>query len=532
MNADGSGIRQLCFDQDHNWCPTVLNNGRVLYTRWEYSDSPHYFTRLLFQMNPDGTGQMEYYASNSYVAQLDLLRPADSQPSDEGRSPSISGHHGVPRMGELVLFDPARGRREADGVVQRIPGYGQKVDPIIRDGLVDGSWPKFLHPYPAERQVLPGLLPADRVVAVGHLPGRRVRQPAADQGRARLRAAGAGARSGQTQRPPVIPDRVDLAQNEATVYLTDIYRGEGLRDVPRGTVKKLRVYSLALRLSGHGRPHQHRHRRAVGRADHPRARCRSMPDGSAIFKVPGQHADRRPAAGRAGPGAAGHAQLVHGHAGRSAVVRGLPRIAELRPAAAVPASPARRRPSAITPWYGPARGFSFKREVQPVLDRYCVGCHDGQRQHDGKPLADFTAKSEARLAQLHAVVHRPAPVRAPSGSGERLSPAAAAGVPRRTSELVQLLEKGHYNVKLDAEAWDRLVTWIDLNVPDHGTWNEHRRGHSPMEARRLEMRTRFANRPEDPEAIPELPVEAGRLRRPAAVAGAGRRGARLRRLAV
>jgi len=56
MDADGGNTRQLCFDQDHNWCPTVLNNGRVLYSRWEYSDAPHYFTRLLFHMNPDGTG--------------------------------------------------------------------------------------------------------------------------------------------------------------------------------------------------------------------------------------------------------------------------------------------------------------------------------------------------------------------------------------------------------------------------------------------------------------------------------------------
>jgi len=66
MKADGTGVRQLCFDQDHDWCPTVLNNGRVLYTRWEYSDTPHYFARLLFHMNPDGTSQMQYYGSNSY----------------------------------------------------------------------------------------------------------------------------------------------------------------------------------------------------------------------------------------------------------------------------------------------------------------------------------------------------------------------------------------------------------------------------------------------------------------------------------
>ena len=38
MDADGSNIRQLCFEQDHDWCPTVLNDGRVLYLRWEYTD--------------------------------------------------------------------------------------------------------------------------------------------------------------------------------------------------------------------------------------------------------------------------------------------------------------------------------------------------------------------------------------------------------------------------------------------------------------------------------------------------------------
>jgi fumarate hydratase class II len=31
---------------------------------------------------------------------------------------------------ELLLLDPARGRHEADGVIQRIPGYQQKVEPL------------------------------------------------------------------------------------------------------------------------------------------------------------------------------------------------------------------------------------------------------------------------------------------------------------------------------------------------------------------------------------------------------------------
>ena len=143
MNADGSGIRQLCFDQDHNWCPTVLNNGRILYTRWEYSDTPHYFTRILMHMNPDGTGQTEFYGSNSYWPNsLFYARPLPGSASKVVAV--VSGHHGVPRMGELVVLDSAAGRREADGVVQRIPGHNKPVPAAIIDQLVANSWPTTL----------------------------------------------------------------------------------------------------------------------------------------------------------------------------------------------------------------------------------------------------------------------------------------------------------------------------------------------------------------------------------------------------
>ena len=147
MDADGQHVRQLTFDQDHDWYPTVLNNGHVLYTRWEYSDSPHYFTRLLFTMNPDGTNQAAYYKSNSYWPNSTFYaRPVPGHPTKVVAV--ISGHHGVQRMGELIVFDPAQGRYEATGAVQRIPGCGQPVEPIIRDQLVNDSWPRFLHPYP------------------------------------------------------------------------------------------------------------------------------------------------------------------------------------------------------------------------------------------------------------------------------------------------------------------------------------------------------------------------------------------------
>jgi len=52
MDPDGRNVRQLCFEQDHNFCPTVMNDGRVLYLRWEYTDIPHVWARFLFTMNP------------------------------------------------------------------------------------------------------------------------------------------------------------------------------------------------------------------------------------------------------------------------------------------------------------------------------------------------------------------------------------------------------------------------------------------------------------------------------------------------
>ena len=108
----------------------MLNNGRMLYLRWEYTDLPHAFSRILFSMNPDGTGQMEYYGSNSYwPASMFYARPIPEHPTKVVAV--VGGHHELPRMGDLVLFDPARGRFEADGAVQRIPGYGRKVEPVI-----------------------------------------------------------------------------------------------------------------------------------------------------------------------------------------------------------------------------------------------------------------------------------------------------------------------------------------------------------------------------------------------------------------
>ncbi|NQT87190.1 hypothetical protein HQ560_10530, partial [bacterium] len=127
MDRDGRNARRLTFEQDNDWHPTVMANGRVMFLRWEYTDSSHYFSRVLMHMNPDGTNQSELYGSNSYWPNgIFYARPV---PGGGSRFVGIvSGHHGVARYGQCVLFDPAKGRHEADGAVQAIPGYGKTVE--------------------------------------------------------------------------------------------------------------------------------------------------------------------------------------------------------------------------------------------------------------------------------------------------------------------------------------------------------------------------------------------------------------------
>ena len=131
MNADGSGVRQLCFDQDHDLHPCVLPNGQVLYHRWDYTGINHIFLRELMAMNPDGTGQRAVYGSNSWFPNS-LYFPRPLPGSSDKLICILSGYHGVHKMGQLVLVDTSRGWYEASGLVRRISGRGDPIEPEDR----------------------------------------------------------------------------------------------------------------------------------------------------------------------------------------------------------------------------------------------------------------------------------------------------------------------------------------------------------------------------------------------------------------
>ena len=508
-------IRQLTFEQDHDWCPTVLNNGRILYLRWEYSDIPHFVSRILFHMNPDGTGQMEYYGSNSYWPNaMFYARPIPNHPTLF--CAVVGGHHDVPRMGELVLFDPARGRTEADGVIQRIPGRGKKVEPIIRDGLVSPSWPKFLHPYPlSDKYFIVSAKPTpesrwgvylvdvfDNMTLLKELDGYALLEPIP------LR---------KLPKPPVVPDRVDTSREDATVYMSDVYTGPGLAGVPRGTVRQLRLFTYHFAYHGVGGQINR-----VG-LDGPWDIKRIMgtvpveADGSAYFRVPANTPISVQPLDDKGQAMQLMRSWMTAMPGERLSCAGC-REKQNTPPPAKAALASRREPSEISPWYGPERGFSFRREVQPVLDRHCTGCHNGAKLAlpDFRDLPDVhTAANDAgyndgthfppSYLALRRYVHGPSM----ESDMHLLTPMDFhAG----TMELVQQLRVGHHGVALEPEAWDRLITWIDLNTPAHGTWHEivGMDKIANQRDRRRAMAEKYApNRAIDPEAILDLTPLAG-----------------------
>ena len=513
MNRDGTGVRRLCFDQDHNFYPTMMSDGRVLYTRWEYTDIAHAFSARLFTMNPDGTQQRAFYASSGYWP--NRIFYAKPVPGDDSRFVGvISGHHGTARAGELVLFDLGKGRRQAQGVVQRIPGRGQSVEPAMVDGLVDGSWPKFLHPYPlSDKHFLVSCQPTkdsrwgiylvdvfDNMVLLHEEDGYVLFEPVPVR---------------KTPRPRVIPDRVNLASREGTVYLSDIYVGDGLKGIPRGTVKKLRLFTYHFNYYGTsgiedyiGMDGPWDIRRVLGTV--PVAE-----DGSAYFTVPANTPISVQPLDSEGKALQLMRSWFTAMPGESVSCVGCHEDANSTPSVRRPGALA-RAPSQVTPWRGPTRGFGWDREVQGALDKHCVGCHNGQ-QHAGGKIPPDLRRAEPRVLPLSDAPFPPSFyalrrfVRSPGLEGNpQLLP--AADYHADTNPLVQMLRKGHHNVQLDEEAWDRLVTWIDLNTPAYGTWLEipTARGNAAAlqcRVRRIESARRYAGMSEDPEAIPPMTIE-------------------------
>jgi formylglycine-generating enzyme required for sulfatase activity len=515
-------LRQLTFDQDHDNDPVVLNDGRVLYQRWEYSEIPHYFSRRRFTMNPDGTGQLALYGSGSWFpTAFRFAQPVPDHPTL--LAGIISGHHDHGDCGRLALLDPGlatgypfryrptskewgiEGKHvaltpdilpaERCGFVQLIPGRGKPVPGTVCDNIVKGVYLKerpelMTHPHPlSSKYFLVAMKPTERslwgiylvdvfdnMTLVAEVAGSALFEPILLQPR---------------KRPQVIPDRVDLSKKTATVHVGDIYAGPGLKGVPRGTVKSLRVFAYHFGYLGKasfeiiGTQAGWDVKRVLGTV-------KVESDGSADFIVPANtpiSVQPLDSEGRA-------VQLMRswlvGMPGERVSCAGChENRAETLPAKRTLAS--QRTPASLTPWHGPARPFDFANEVYPVLQRHCIGCHDDKATVGPRSKPSF-AQPGVAYDTLHPYIHRPGP----EADMAMLNPMEYHA---STSPLIQMLEKGHHGVRLDnlpRESRERLYCWIDLNVPRRGSF-ELPADKQHVAQRRCELNKALAGIEVDPE---------------------------------
>src|SRR3984885_9991807 len=65
MNADGTQMHQITFNTNHDFAPSVLSNGQIVFSRWELTNGANQVS--LYQSNPDGSGLQLLYGANSHA---------------------------------------------------------------------------------------------------------------------------------------------------------------------------------------------------------------------------------------------------------------------------------------------------------------------------------------------------------------------------------------------------------------------------------------------------------------------------------
>ena len=535
--CDGQGrfMRRVGVDQVSVNYPKLLSDGRVVYTRWDYNDRGHIYVQPLFQMNPDGTGQTEFYGNNSYFPTAILH--ARGVPGSEKVVGIIGGHHAY-QHGKLALIDRSKGTQGATGVTclaPTRPSEDVKIDRFGQDGEL------FQYPYPLD----------DSTLLCAYLPeGTQDRTYATPfgvywfdyDGNRELLAFDPAISCGQPipfverETPFVRASQVDLTKTTGEYYVQDVYFGPGLEGVPRGAIKKLRVVALEFRPHGIGWNWNFGEAGdsivttpiSVGGGTWDVKRVLGETpveeDGSAYFEVPAmtpvyfQLLDRN---GDVVQTMRSWSTLQPGerfacngcHERKDSSIQN----AELPASLALQRGVVKLAP-VLTPGEGYMRdaGFSYMRDVQPILDRYCVACHSGRALSPDHPArirlrADkyFITDPKDEYAKILAsqkrnfvasyinltkrgqnkneymnwwgVQDRPDMAK-PYSYGAATSPLIAflrgrerwekdADLPGRPEVRPELFD-AHEGLSIPDDAIKTLALWIDLLVPYCGTYEE------------------------------------------------------------
>jgi len=501
-DRDGRNIYLISAGNEPDYLPSVMNDGRIVYTRWEYTDKPLWRDQSLWTINPDGTGVSTLWGNQSVWP--DLLKDARSIPGSRRVMFTGSAHHNW-FSGSVGIIDPRDGFNFPAGLTKVTadvawPESGNgPVDPIESLNYHrSGHYPAYYSPYPlSERDFL---VSANR-------GGKFVLYLMDTDGNRELIYEGVNnifhaIPVRPRPRPPVIPDRVEwptrderLAPKGGVVYSGDVY--EGAPEILRGKARFLRVLTIEHKTYTYWYKRPYLSTGPVVSAVQSEGVKRVLgtvpveADGSVSFNAPSgiplhfQLLDERHRALQT------MRSFVNVMPGERRGCLGCHELHSVAPEPYRDTAALKRQPSTITPPPWGSDTVSWARYVRPVLDKYCAKCHTGDGK--GRAKVDMTPRP-GRLGfdeTYWLFTGRPTwgrpykmPQKPPPGFGiadmlmvegyHQRDPRGYVTPPPMTklsytSRLIQLVSSGkHHDVKLAHDDLLRLILWVDTMCPYRG----------------------------------------------------------------
>ncbi len=399
------GVRILSFHETNQWHPSVLDDGRIVYVRWDYVDRSAANYHGLWVSNPDGTNP--HILFGNYTERINACYQPRSIPGSR-RVAFVAGAHHAAVGGSLVLVDPARTQLDPRTGLDRFEAV-ESLTPEVCFPEAPG-WPKsyFHSPWPLSEDFYLVSFSFDPLPGMG--PGVREDTQTGlyyfDRfGNLELlfREKGISAMYPvplvPRPRPPAVPSTLDPTERdeeEGELYVADVRRS--LMPLPEGRpIVGLRVWQVLPKTETHV---ANQPRLGYANAESARMLLGTVPvdrDGSAYFRVPAKRPLYFQAVDSGGRAVQTMRSVTYVQPGERRGCVGCHEPPQTAPPRRPPLA-LRRPPSAIEPGPDGTRPFSFVRLVQPVLDRHCVGCHDGDGQAKGKPALTGKPQGEFSLS--------------------------------------------------------------------------------------------------------------------------------------
>ncbi len=484
MEPDGADIRRIQFGTLADFSPHVLDDGSILFTRWEYQDKSVFSVQSLWSIRPDGTRLQLVYGNTITIP--NTIWQAKPIPGTDRLLCTLAPHHRN-LVGAIGVLDPGIGKEDPAALINLTPEipYAPTTHPDWRPGDRLYYW-SYRDPYPIEDDLF-------LVSYGGEEPHRYRLYLMNDRGeKARfLEDDTFSCFNAIPVAPRRVPHQVASPRSGSesdpfgTFLLVDVYAGLEEYGIRRGDVKALRVMTQVRRPTNNrgARAYFHGHDivdPVIGAGTfYVKYVCGTVPvyeDGSAHFRAPANtelYFQALDAAGKELARMGTFTQLVPGE--RQSCIGCHESRNTAPPGGRDVPSAAQRPPDDITPPPWGAGPVDFARQVQPALDRYCASCHGGVDPDAGIDLSGdktrhFNMAYDTLAARNLVQFYYLTPPQELTG---RFVPGTSGS---RVSRIVELIESGHGDVDMDPESRRRLYVWIEANIPYYGTYEHTRPG--------------------------------------------------------